>query len=386
MFTKLAGFFKPPEYDTIELSQKGRFLHYALLVTTVACLILALQNLDGSTNLAIALFGASCLSFICIPLNKHGWYRPIAMFICTLILVLITYSLIQGVGLKDAALIAYPIFIILSSYLFNKRANFFASLLSLGSIVFVFYMEKHGLINPAVHYTSGEQLQALFVLIPAVGFFVWVVVDNWEKIIRNLGETYDLTLAGWGRALELRDHETEGHSQRVMEMTLVLARHLGVRGRKLDHLRRGALLHDIGKMAIPDSILLKNGSLSEAEWAVVKQHPLNAKKMLENIPYLKPAIDIPYCHHERWNGSGYPQGLAHEDIPFAARIFAVVDVWDALTSIRPYRLAWTEDEARQYLLSQSGIQFDPQVVETFLNTMTQKTSASAVPVPAASSD
>lgn len=180
-------------------------------------------------------------------------------------------------------------------------------------------------------------------------------------------EAYDATIEGWAHALELRERETAGHSRRVVALTLELARKMGVAEEDLVHLRRGALLHDIGKMGIPDYILLKPGKLTEEEWVIMRQHPQYARKMLSSIEYLHPAIEIPYSHHERWNGSGYPLGLKGKAIPLAARVFAVVDVWDALKSDRPYRPAWTEKDTRIYLQQQAGREFDPRVVELFLN-------------------
>jgi PAS domain S-box-containing protein len=178
---------------------------------------------------------------------------------------------------------------------------------------------------------------------------------------------YDATLEGWSRALDLRDQQTEGHTQRVAEIALRLARILGLSGVELLNMRRGALLHDMGKMGVPDAILLKSGPLSPEEWVIMRRHPQYAHDMLFPIRYLRLAIDIPYCHHEKWDGSGYPRGLQGEQIPLAARIFAVVDVWDALTSDRPYRPAWPEDKAREYIRAQAGTHFDPQVVEAFLS-------------------
>ncbi|HEX2162876.1 MAG TPA: HD domain-containing phosphohydrolase [Thermoanaerobaculia bacterium] len=182
----------------------------------------------------------------------------------------------------------------------------------------------------------------------------------------ELALAYEQTIEGWSRALDLRDHETEGHTQRVAELTVRLARRMGIGGEELTHLRRGALLHDIGKMGVPDRILLKPDRLTEDEWAVMRQHPLYAYRLLAPIRHLRQALDIPYCHHERWDGTGYPRGLAGEEIPRAARIFAVADVWDALTSDRPYRPAWTRDEALAYVAEGSGSLFDPRVVEVFL--------------------
>ena len=200
-----------------------------------------------------------------------------------------------------------------------------------------------------------------------------IAVDNltlFEQVQSSNSElsiAYDATLEGWVKALELRDRETVGHAQRVIEMTLRMAKKLGIRGEALQHIHRGALLHDIGKMGIPDSILLKPGPLTPAEWVSMRQHPGHAYEMLKTIDYLIPALEIPYCHHERWDGNGYPRRIAGVDIPLSARIFAVVDVWDALTSDRPYRFAWSEHDALEYIQLESGRQFDPQVVNIFLD-------------------
>jgi PAS domain S-box-containing protein/putative nucleotidyltransferase with HDIG domain len=188
-----------------------------------------------------------------------------------------------------------------------------------------------------------------------------------QKDAANLILAYDSTLEGWAHALELRDQETEGHTRRVMQMTVKLAQAMGIELPALENVRRGALLHDIGKMAIPDSILLKPGTLNEREWEIMRRHPEYAYEFLERIGYLHPVIDIPYCHHEKWDGSGYPRGLKGEQIPRVARIFAIVDVWDALRSDRPYRPAWSEEKTRKYILEQSGKHFDPQGVQVFLD-------------------
>jgi PAS domain S-box-containing protein len=187
-----------------------------------------------------------------------------------------------------------------------------------------------------------------------------------ERSRNDLAMAYDATLVGWVKAIDLRDRETEGHSQRVTEMTIRLARALGIQGEPLEHIRRGALLHDIGKMGIPDSILFKPGPLTPEEWNQMRMHPVYAYEWLSPIAYLRPSLDIPYSHHERWDGSGYPRGLQGEEIPLAARIFAVVDVWDALRSDRPYRSAWSEDRVRQHLRELAGVHFDPEIVEVFL--------------------
>jgi putative nucleotidyltransferase with HDIG domain len=178
---------------------------------------------------------------------------------------------------------------------------------------------------------------------------------------------YDTTIEGWSHAMDLRDKQTEGHTQRVTKITLRIARKLGIKEDELINIKRGALLHDIGKMGIPDSILLKPGSLTEKEWEIMKRHSIYAYEMLYPIEYLRPALDIPYYHHEKWDGTGYPKGLKGEGIPLAARIFAVVDVWDAVSSDRPYATAWPKEKAIEYIRSLAGTHFDSKVVKVFLN-------------------
>jgi PAS domain S-box-containing protein len=198
-----------------------------------------------------------------------------------------------------------------------------------------------------------------------------IAIDNNELFDRlqrsslNLTVAYNETIEGWAKALELRDQETEGHSKRVTDLTMKFAYELGLNDEAIGNIMRGALLHDIGKMGIPDAVLNKPGKLTEDEWALVRKHPQDAYDMLSPIKYLRPALEIPYCHHERWDGAGYPRGLKGEEIPLAARIFAVVDVWDALTSDRPYRKAWPRVKAKEYMLSQAGKHFDPNIVEVF---------------------
>ncbi len=191
-------------------------------------------------------------------------------------------------------------------------------------------------------------------------------VERLEQLNADLEVAYDTTLAGWSHALELRDRETRGHSDRVVELTVRLAREVGIPESELVHVRRGALLHDIGKMGIPDQILLKPGPLSPEEWAVMRQHPELSRQLLSPIAFLARAIDIPYCHHERWDGTGYPRGLRGTEIPIAARVFAVADTWDALRFERPYRGVWSTERVVAHLREESGRAFDPAVVEAFL--------------------
>jgi PAS domain S-box-containing protein/putative nucleotidyltransferase with HDIG domain len=232
-----------------------------------------------------------------------------------------------------------------------------------------------GMLEVFYHQSLWPSLEAMNFLETMAGL-ASIAIDHatlyrgLERSNRELTSAYDATLQGWAKALELRDQETEGHSRRVTELTLRLAAAMGISDAELVHVRRGALLHDIGKLGVPDSILLKPGTLSEEERQVIQRHPDDAYRMLSSIPYLAPALDIPHFHHERWDGSGYPRGLQGEAIPLAARIFALVDVWDALSSDRPYRPAWPEEKIWAYVQAERGRMFDPQVVDMFVEMMT----------------
>jgi putative two-component system response regulator len=191
-----------------------------------------------------------------------------------------------------------------------------------------------------------------------------------EKVDPAMTVAFDAVLESWGQALELRDLESPGHVQRVTDMTVQLAHAMGMSDAELVHVKRGALLHDIGKMGVPDRIILKLGPLDDEEWEIMRKHPVYAYEMLSSISYLEPVLDIPYCHHEWWDGSGYPRGLKGEGIPLAARIFAVIDVWDALHSDRSYRRAWAKEQVDDYIHEEAGKHFDPDVVQVFFGLLT----------------
>lgn len=228
-----------------------------------------------------------------------------------------------------------------------------------------------GLVEVYYHcpFPREDDLETLFTRLSAQ---VAVAVEksqlfkNLERAYVDLNQAYDETLEGWAAALDLREKETSSHSQKVVDLTIQLAHAVGIKAENLVHVRRGAFLHDIGKMGIPDEILLKPGPLTDEEWAIMRQHPVMAYQMLSKIAYLQPALDIPYAHHEKWDGTGYPRGLAGPNIPLAARIFAVVDVWQALTSDRVYRKAWPKSRALNYLKDQKSTHFDPYIVDVFL--------------------
>ena len=196
-----------------------------------------------------------------------------------------------------------------------------------------------------------------------------ILFSRLNRSNQDLLLAYDATIEGWSHALDLRDKETEGHTLRVTELIIKFARAAGIAETELAHVRRGALLHDIGKMGVPDHILLKPDKLTHDEWVEMRKHPVYAFELLSPIVYLSPALDIPYCHHEKWDGSGYPRGLKGEQIPVAARLFAIIDVYDALLSDRPYRQAWSKQNVIKYIKSLSGTHFEPKAVELFLKMM-----------------
>ncbi|NLF51916.1 MAG: response regulator [Leptolinea sp.] len=200
------------------------------------------------------------------------------------------------------------------------------------------------------------------------------MVEGLQKTNIDLRIAYDATIEGWSRALDLRDNDTEDHTRRVVEMTLKLAEAMGIKDEELIHIKRGALLHDIGKVGVPDQILHKPGPLTDDEWVIMRKHPQFAYEMLSPIGYLHRALDIPSCHHEKWDGTGYPRGLRGEQIPFAARLFAIVDVWDALRSDRPYRKAWSDDRVLEFIQTESGRHFDPKIVNAFLELLAKSSS------------
>jgi HD-GYP domain-containing protein (c-di-GMP phosphodiesterase class II) len=187
-----------------------------------------------------------------------------------------------------------------------------------------------------------------------------------ENVEWEINSGVTITLEGWANSIERRSQEADGHTNRTTELTIELAKRLGVPDNQLVHIRRGAILHDIGKMGVPESILNKQGKLSEEEWQIMRSHPKYAFDLLSPIEYLRPALDIPYCHHERWDGSGFPRGLKGEEIPLAARIFTVVDVWDALRTDRPYRSSWSIQKTLEYINESSGKSFDPMVAKAFI--------------------
>ncbi len=305
--------------------------------------------------------------------NRRGRTRVIG--VVTAVLASAGIAFIYSPGKPNDGLVLFILPIFIASFAIEPRASFWIYLTSL-------------LMYTAAMYQSDQFAQydatgmtALFV----VAIITWVASGRLEDAVsrietlnadlqtsnQELKDSYETTLEGWSHALDLRDKETEGHTLRVTELTLRIAQAMGFSAEQLVHVRRGTLLHDIGKMGVPDYILHKAGPLTEAEWEAMKRHPRYAFELLSPIKYLEGALDIPHHHHEKWDGTGYPDGLRGEEIPLAARIFAVVDVYDALTSDRPYREAWPKARALEYIRNEAGRHFDPAVVNIFLKELSE---------------
>jgi HD-GYP domain-containing protein (c-di-GMP phosphodiesterase class II) len=253
----------------------------------------------------------------------------------------------------------------------NLQACYSVPLVAKGNLVGVLFLGNRSGLQPDQEWLDFLETLAgqAAMAIDSIKVFEDLQRSNYE-----LALAYNRTIEGWSHALDLRDRETKDHTSRVTDTTIALARMAGMNEMEIMHVKHGALLHDIGKMGIPDSILLKEDKLTDEQWGIMRQHPAYAHEMLFPIEYLRPALDIPYCHHERWDGTGYPRGLKGEEIPLAARLFAVVDVWDALRSDRPYRNGWSEDKVLEYIRSQAGSHFDPQAVGLFLRVVLGETS------------
>jgi len=294
-----------------------------------------------------------------LALNHRGPARWAAYYV--LITLVVVISLIISLVPLNLAFEFYLIPVVLASFVLAPLASFFVAALALLSASTMILLAQDNLLRSLVLPTP---------ILLAAALTAWLLATRWETLFadmtqknQELTQAYDRAVEGWSRAIELADRETPGHTRRVTELALAIGREMGLSDQELADLRRGALLHDIGKMYVPEQILSKSGALDEQEMAAMKRHPLYAYEMLSDIPFLHPAIEVALYHHEAWDGSGYPSGLEGEHIPRLARIFTVADVWDSLSSDRRYRLGWAKAQIKTYLLSEAGRHFDPLVIE-----------------------
>jgi HD-GYP domain-containing protein (c-di-GMP phosphodiesterase class II) len=352
--------------NTVVQDYQRKFLNLILLVSIgVLAIIMARDLYDWLFNplqqWGLLNFISDLLMFSALgsawELNRRGYNALAGWFFTLLIMLAIPLAYSQQSFSQAILIMSFPM--VLSSFAIHPCASFLVAGFSL-SVYTYEYISSNG-----VFYFDTFAIVSL-VLIALISYLIANILNT---TLRNLVSTYDETIQAWSLTLEMRDAETMGHSKRVVELTLRLAADMGIKRETLIHLRRGVLLHDFGKLLIPNAILTKPGPLTEEEWKIMRKHPEYAYQVFSKISYLAPALDIPYCHHERWDGSGYPRGLKGEAIPLPARIFAIVDVWDALTTTRYYREAWSHEKTMQYIQEQAGRYFDPRVVVAFAHLM-----------------
>ncbi len=344
--------------------RRAELLNFALLGLSGAVVVVwGADMLAGLLfhRTAFNLFFGLSLLFIFgsgLALNHRAPARWAAYYVLSALVLLV--SLIIPLVPLDLAYLLYLIPVVLASFVLAPPNTFFFAVLAVVSSSMMILME-HG---------SLRNLVLPVPVLSAAALTAYLLAMRWEALIAEmlqknleLTQAYDRALEGWSRAIELADRETPGHTRRVTELALAIGRQMGLNDEELANLRRGAMLHDIGKMYIPEQILSKSGALDEQEMAAMKRHPVYAYEMLADIPFLHPAIEVALYHHEAWDGSGYPGGLEGEYIPRLARIFAVADVWDSLSTDRRYRLGWAKAQIKTYLLAEAGRHFDPLVIE-----------------------
>jgi putative nucleotidyltransferase with HDIG domain len=355
--------------------QRRRTLRVVIWIAMPAALAISLGNFItvGPTPVALLLLALTACCLAALWLNRRGRVGSAGVLVFLAILTTAHFAVSTGSGINDTGMLAYPILVILSGLIFGGRLLMPAALAAGTSLVIVTWDDWHAVLRDPGSYRLVE-LVAVFALTGGAALIARLALRINEEAVQRLRRSenrvwlaYERTLEGWARALEYRDRDTEGHTRRVTDLSVRFAEVLGLRGEDLRRVRWGALLHDIGKLAVPDAVLLKGGPLDATERATMNRHSEYAREMLAGIPFLADCMDIPCHHHERWDGEGYPDRLAGYGIPFAARLFAIVDQWEALGSDRPYRAAWSRQAVVDYLGDNAGSIFDPELVEVFLS-------------------
>ena len=369
-FIKQIYSIQPEDPYLVQEKQEG--IRLILLGMLCVSLLIGFIILQAQYLTAYTLFGLAAVCVVSLLIQRFtGSYRLAALTLIVAAVVVIQYNMMYGQGIQDVAVAALPGLIILSAILFGTPSIPIFTLMTVISALVATLLPHQTISAGDEDWTDFLILTALLIGYAALAH---ILVSRLEKYLEQLrfkeGEisrAYDATLTGLSKALELRDRPTEGHSRKVVELTERLAREIGINDKhELEVLRYGAMLHDIGKLSIPDSILQKPGPLNEEEWKVMRKHPEYGMALLNEIGYLKRSVDMVLYHHERWDGSGYPKGLRGEAIPMPARLLCIIDNWEALSVDRPYRSRWPQEKIRAYLEQNAGKLFDPQIVSAFL--------------------
>lgn len=356
----------------IDLQSILRNIFWVLSLVTVVLIVVWSRDGIGLGGKILLIFEAFILGMIW--LNKKGYSMLAGFCFLGVTLLMLTYFLIKEDGLYNIPVMGLPILIVFGGIILGRKIIPVVTTVVIGVMVFIYYLEVRGgllifdgrvtFYQPDIYTASAILLATGAILMILLG----IIEKNLNELIQSeklLNSTYDRTLSAWAKALEMGKREPAGHSQRLSELLVMFGDYLGLEYDFFEGILRGSLLHDIGKMGIPDSILLKSGPLTEEEFALVKQHPLWAEKLMSESPLLKEARNIALCHHERWDGKGYPNQLKGEEIPYSARIFTILDQWDSLTNDQVYRKAWSKDDAKAYIQENSGIIYDPQLLDMF---------------------
>jgi putative nucleotidyltransferase with HDIG domain len=365
--------------DLLDLSQ---VLQPIFLIAIVTLFLISLNMiLNGWDESALSLVIQLGVTLALYLVFKLGNPRIAGFGLLISVSALLTYNFLVEGGIHDNGMVIFPVLITISGLVLGRKIVPYMTLAVLVEASLLYWLEVTGVITPyggSIQVDIQDYLTVITLLLISgvlIGITMTTIENNLGQLVRaehQLRESYNLTLDGWGRALELFDRDTEGHSIRVTKLTLKIARVLKLPENEIEHIRRGALLHDVGKMGISDQILNKTSSLTRDERKNIEEHPRLAYQLLKDIPYLEKALEIPYSHHEHWDGNGYPQGLRGKEIPLSARIFAIADNWDALTSDRPYRMAWAREEARKYIQAQAGKILDPELAAVFVEKVLPK--------------
>jgi putative nucleotidyltransferase with HDIG domain len=351
-----------------------------ILISLFASLVISIAFWigNGVQETSISLLALAVISILLLFVQNRGYNKVAALVLYLVVSFVLTFNISIGHGIHDEAMIAYPLLIVFSGLVFGKRAGVIVTGITVFQIILVHILAQAGHVQPfggAVQMKLDETITTIIILI-ATGFLVWVVVDiienSVEKIIQaevDLESAYEDTLAAWAKALELREREAPGHSTRVTSLATLLAEKMGLDLDVIKQIRQGALLHDIGKMGIPESILLKSEPLKPKEKKLLKEHTIMASGIISDIDYLEGALEIISHHHERYDGNGYPQKLKGDQLPLKAQVFSIIDNWDMLRVDRPCRKAWSDEKTLVYISDQSGKKFNPDIVEAFLKMM-----------------